>query len=286
MMVLLAMIGLTLTYALVHRRLRPAGLGSGLQRLSRPRPAGRRPRRAWPRDIRLTANQIVAAVVSLGLFRHPVVDRLAGLAAAGADRELVSRPLAARALHALRVGRDVYVGFRLLPCPYPAWPVPDRSRAGAPLSDGRASDRAATAALGGGLAGWPSGAVLGGAAPAAADAARAMAELALHRRRGRRRVRAVRARQCGAHAARRSHRPHAREDLHAVGGGDGGGGRARPRGARHVFLPLAGSRRAARPRHPGADGAAQSAVPAHRGRSRQGARRWRAPTASASTTPR
>ena len=81
----------------------------------------------------LTSNQIVAAVVSLGLFGLLwAIDTLGG-AAAGADRQLGARPVAAGALHALRRRRHVHLRFRLLPDRHPARAVPDSAGAGAAL---------------------------------------------------------------------------------------------------------------------------------------------------------
>ena len=179
------------------------------------------------------------------------------------------------------------VRFRLLPRRHPARPVPDGPRAGAALSDGRASDRASTAALGGGLAGRGSRAVLGGTAPAAADAARAMAELALHRRRASSPGSALWALANVALTLNDGHIDLTREKVYtpsaaAMAVVDGLGREVRITYFYHSQDPAGRRARDIL----AADAAAQSAVPAHRGRSRQGARRWRAPTASASTTPR
>ena len=172
MTVLLAMIGLTLTYALVTGVYGDPDWGPvysgylGLILL-----AGALVSLGLAVSA-LTANQIVAAVVSLGVFGILWAIELGGLAAAIADGQLASRPIPTRAVHTLRDGRDVHLRFRLLPRAHPAWPLPDRSRVGAPLrNNGRASDRTSTAALGSRLARRGAGAVLGRTAPAPADAA-------------------------------------------------------------------------------------------------------------------
>ena len=82
----------------------------------------------------LTANQIVAAVVSLGVFGMLwAIDAWAGVAAV-ADRRLGARAVAAGALPALRRRRHVRLGFRLLPRRDPARAVPRRARAGPALT--------------------------------------------------------------------------------------------------------------------------------------------------------
>ena len=200
----------------------------------------------------LTANQIVAAVVSLGLFGLLwTIDTLASLLP-HALRELAARPVAAGALHALRGRRDVRLGFRLLPHRDPARPVPRRARAGAALSHGRACRRARLRCCW--FGGWlvaVARAVRGRAAAAAADGLGAIGERALCGGVRRRRASASRVL---ANVALRLHDAHidlTREKIYtpsatAMTVVD----ELRTPVARHLLLPLPGPRRAARARHP------------------------------------
>ena len=176
----------------------------------------------------LTANQIVAAVVSLGLFGILwAIDTLASLAAAPV-RELAARSVAAGAFHALRGRRHVFVRLRLLPHCDPARPVPDRPGAGAALSDARSMRSIWRRCCG--RSGWLVAVLVLfalGAAAAAARAASAVHRAGLYAARLRRcRARRVGAGQPRNRAQRHPHRPDAREGLHAVGRRHGGRRRA------------------------------------------------------------
>ena len=94
-----------------------------------------------------------------------------------------------------------------------------------------------------------------------------------------------RARQCRADAERRAHRPHAGEDLHAVGAGDEGRRRPEAAGAPDLLLPQPGSRRPTRQGGARRHGPAQSRCSKCASPTPTRSRRSPRTSACASTTP-
>ena len=132
----------------------------------------------------LTTNQIVAAVVSLGIFGLLwAIDTWAALLPSPIDNWVLGLSLLAR-FTPFAVGCDVRLGFRLLPRAHPAWPFPHGPGAGATLTRWSTRRSIGRALLW--VAGWLVAVLVlfcGRAPPAARDQARSLAGLVLlHRR--------------------------------------------------------------------------------------------------------
>ena len=174
-----------------------------------------------------------------------MLDSLAEMLPDGA-RAGADQPVAAGPLHAIRDWRDVHLGPRLLRQHAPCWRCSSRC---ARWHDDDCSMEHGAIELGKRSAGSsagssPRGPVLQparGCRCSAGAHGRRVERLRAPRRRSSSRRWRHRPRQRRAGPARRPHRPHAREDLHALGAGDDGRRRPRAAGAPDLLQPWPGS---------------------------------------------